>query len=550
MAKHFLYLTNDRLVAILWQKGRIVARESFPPGEASLISFANYIAQHCAVPTHIVTDLVDEDFRVDSIPHLRGSDQAAVLSRKLGQLYRASSYRHAIIQGRESEGRRDDRVLFHAITNAELLKPWLAILESASVPVEGIYSSAVLSNRVLTRLDLNEPHTLLVTIVPDFGLRQTYFQRGQVKFSRITPIIYEEGQSVGALIAAETYRTWQYLDSLRHFNTGEALEVCMLIHARDRDMIADAIRPPPQLRYRFIDIEEAAKRVKLATPPTSSHAETLLTHIYADSPLQNHFAESGLRRFASYRRARIGLYAFTAATLAIGIAGTAFNLSEAALVSATIGTRNTELGRLQSEYQTITTSIRAEKATSEVVRDTSQFFNDQIRPQPAAPGTLLSELSTVIVEFPRVRLLQVVWTATADEKSAPAYVPVAPKGQLEVTSNSTPGAPGSTTQPASSFSNVAEAAVDPNPPLAGNKFHISIIDAAIAPYQGDFRDAIAEVERFNNALNRLPGLQASIESMPLDTRPAASLTATGKRTGTAPFEARFVVKVVRKVPSA
>jgi hypothetical protein len=550
MAKHFLYLTNDRLIAMQWNRGRIVARESFPPGEVSLASFATYIAQYKHLPTYVITDLVDEDFRIDTIPHLRGTDQASVLSRKLGQLYRASGYRHAVIQGREVEGRRDDRVLLHAITNAELLKPWLLVLESASVPIEGIYSSAVLSSRLLTRLNLAAPHTLLVTIVPDFGLRQTYFQNGHVKFSRITPIVYDEGQSVGSLIAAETYRTWQYLDSLRHFNAGEVLEVCMLIHARDQDMIADAIRPPPQLRYRFIDIEDAAKRVKLATPPTSSHAETLLTHVYADSALQNHFAEPTLRRFATYRRARMALYALTATVLTVGVVGTAFNLSEAANVSSAIAARDSELGRLQTEFQSINASIRAEKAASQVVRDTSQFFNDQIRPQPAAPVAMLSELSTVMSEFPRMRLLQVVWSATADEKTTPTYTPLSPKGQLEVTSNSNPNASGAVNSANNVPTNSIEKAADPNPVLSGNKFHISIIDAAITPYQGDLRDAIAEVERFNAAINRLPGLRANIESMPLDTRPAASLSATGKRTGTTPYEARFVIRVVRKVVGA
>ena len=83
------------------------------------------------------------------MPHLRGGDREAVLGRKMAQLYRASTFRHAIVQDREAEGRRDDRVLYHAITNPDLLKPWLVAIEQAEVPLEGIYSSAVLSVRLL-----------------------------------------------------------------------------------------------------------------------------------------------------------------------------------------------------------------------------------------------------------------------------------------------------------------------------------------------------------------------------------------------------------------
>jgi hypothetical protein len=115
--------------------------------------------------------------------------------------------------------------------------------------------------RLLKELAIVFEHTLLVTIVPDFGLRQTYFQNKQIKFSRLTPIIYHEGQSVGSLIAAETSRTWQYLDSQRYFAGGDSLEVCMMVHARDREMIADAIRTYPLLKYCFLDIEDVAAKI-------------------------------------------------------------------------------------------------------------------------------------------------------------------------------------------------------------------------------------------------------------------------------------------------
>lgn len=39
-------------------------------------------------------------------------------------------------------------MLYHAITNPDLVKPWLAALEHAEVPLEGVSSSAVLSVRL------------------------------------------------------------------------------------------------------------------------------------------------------------------------------------------------------------------------------------------------------------------------------------------------------------------------------------------------------------------------------------------------------------------
>src|SRR5690606_19179770 len=112
---------------------------------------------------------------------------------------------------------RDDRVLYVAVTNGEVLRPWLDALERARVPLAGIHSVAVFSTVLIEELDIELPHALLVTFTPGMSLRQTYFKEGEFRFSRLTPIDLEEGQALGAMVAEEAARTWQYLDSLRHF---------------------------------------------------------------------------------------------------------------------------------------------------------------------------------------------------------------------------------------------------------------------------------------------------------------------------------------------
>ena len=106
MAKHFLYLTNDKMIALTWQSGGIVERDVFSATDAESPEFADYLARHAALPTYLITDLIEEDFRIDTVPHLRGGDREAVLGRKMAQLYRASTFRHAIVQDREAAGRR------------------------------------------------------------------------------------------------------------------------------------------------------------------------------------------------------------------------------------------------------------------------------------------------------------------------------------------------------------------------------------------------------------------------------------------------------------
>ncbi len=548
MAKQFLYLTNDKLVALVWKGGAIVERDVFGSAELASAAFTQYIAKHREISTYVITDLIEEDFRLDTVPHLRGNDQDAVMGRKLAQLYRASPFRHGIIQGREPEGRRDDKVLYHAVTNPELLKPLLATLESANVPLEGIYSSAVLSGRLLQALNAFFKHTLLVTIVPDFGLRQTYFQNKLIKFSRLTPIIFDDGQPVGQLIAAETSRTWQYLDSLRFFASGETLEVSILVHARDRQMVTDAIRTYPLIQYRFLDIDEVAAKLKLKPAPVSSHAEELLVHLYAQSRIENHFATPEQRRFGLFKRARFGLFALTAGILLAGSAGAAFNLYQASRISNEIDRRTDMTKPLQSEYRTVVNEISKQTAASETVRDASGFFNQYMRPATAAPGDFVREYSQAFAEFPNIQLLQLVWVPAADVNVTPAFTASTAVGASALQSASKAGnaiaggaAPNVPAPPPQASQPVNEL----DPPLSDAKFQTLIVEAAVSPFDGDYRKATNDINLFVARINQIPGVMATTLTEPLDVGTKAAITAIDNAQPVTRADARFVLKLVR-----
>ena len=86
MARHFLYLTNTRLVSLITQRGRIVSRREFAVAGAGATAFERYLAGLANAPTHLFTDLAEEDFRLDTVPHVGTGDREAITSRKLSQM--------------------------------------------------------------------------------------------------------------------------------------------------------------------------------------------------------------------------------------------------------------------------------------------------------------------------------------------------------------------------------------------------------------------------------------------------------------------------------
>ncbi|HET9010524.1 MAG TPA: hypothetical protein VFN38_01855 [Gemmatimonadaceae bacterium] len=533
--RHFPYLTNTRMVSLVSQRRRIVARREFAVSGAGAQAFEHYLANLKDVPTQLFTDLAEEDFRLDTIPHVGARDRDAILQRKLTQIFRNTPYRHALLQGREPEGRRDDRVFYTAITNPELLRVWLEMLERLRVPLEGIHSAAMFSGVLLEELDLVFAHTLLVTFTPGDAMRQSYFRDREIKFSRITPIDLEEGQSLGTMIAEETTRTWQYLDSLRNFAPEDRLEVCILVHPNDRRVVEPELRNFAQLQYHVLDIEQVAQKLGLKPAPLDSTAEEVMVHLFLLRRAENHFAGEELRRHATLRRARIALTQVSLALVAASIAWAGWNLAPALKATEADLRVTQQVAALDRENNEILKSLPSFGVGGSTMRDAVSFYNGAIRGFPTLAGFVVP-LSGVLREHPAVRVTQLAWLATDDAKATPRLARTLPREAPPVRSTAkAPEAP------------VAAVPDDaPNPPFAGGRYEVALIEGSLRVPANDFRGALAEVEKLAADIARVEGFHADVVEGPLDVSPTQQIQGRLTERGAATMETRFVLRVVRE----
>jgi len=535
--KHFLYLTNTRLVSLVTKGKRIVSRREFAVAGAGASAFERYLAGMTGVPTHIFTDLIEEDFRLDTIPHVGSRDREALLARKLGQIFRNTPYRHALLQGREAEGRRDDRVMYTAVTNPEVLRVWLEIIERLGIPLEGIHSAAVFSGVMLDELDLLFPHTLLVTFTPGDAMRQTFFRNREIKFSRLTPIDLEEGQTLGTMIAEETTRTWQYLDSLRHFSQDDRLEVCILVHKNDRPAIESALRDFAQLQYRLVDIEQVAQKLGLKPPPLDSTAEEVLVHLFLMRRGENHFASPEMRRHATQRSARLAVTQAAAGIVVASLAWGGWNISRVFQSNEADQRLAQQLSSINREYEDITKSLPSFGVGGSTMRDAVTFYNGSIRGFPTVTD-FLAPLSTVLRGHPEVRLAQISWQVSDDPKAAPR-ISVTPSGEAPPV-KALAKAGNAPTPP------VSDDNANANPPFAGARYEVAMMEATVRVANNDFRGAMTEVERLAADIGRLEGFRAEVVESPLDMSPSLALQGRHAERESASMQPRFVLRIVRE----
>lgn len=543
--RHIVYLTNEKLVSLVARGARIARREEFPVSGAGHDAFEAHVKALRKLPTHIITDLAEEDFRLDTVPHLRGGDRDAVLARKLGQVFRATPYRHAFPQGREPEGRRDDRVLFTAITNAEVLRPWVEVLERLKVPVEGIHSSAVFSGRLLAEMQIAPLHALLVTFTPGDAVRQTYFREREVKFSRLTPLLQEEGQTLGGLLAAETARTWQYLDSLRYFAPTDKLEVVVVVHPKDRPAVEPALRDVDQIAYRLLDIEQVAARIGMKPPPAGSSAEELLAHLFLRRRAENHFAPPELRRYSVLRATRNAIYGAAAALLAAGLAFGGWNL--------TFGLQERErnlqtTARIEAggrELEEINRALPTSGVGGPGMRETVAFYNNSLRAYPTVAAFLVP-ISLVLDRYPKVRLTQVVWQAADDEKVMPQFSPIFPRGSPPIKTaakGAEPATPGA--RPAPRPAPVQAVPGAGGPAFSSGRQAVAILEGTVKVDGIAYREALAQVEALVADLGRIPGYRASLIDSPFEITTRAAIQGKLLDRDAEASEARFALKVSR-----
>ena len=180
-----LFLSVNRLHAQYMEGRKIVLQHDFLDTTEGRESFASFLqTEKC--PTYLLTDLIEEDFRHEIVPHLTGSNLAALLQRKFEQFYRGTPFQQATPLERQKTGRRDVDMLFSALTNPSLITPWLNILLAQKTPLAGIYSVPHISVPLVKEHPSN--HLLLISWEKFSGLRQTYFSKHRLQISRLTRV--------------------------------------------------------------------------------------------------------------------------------------------------------------------------------------------------------------------------------------------------------------------------------------------------------------------------------------------------------------------------
>ena len=516
--KLLICVSAQRATAAHWRAGTIIAMEQFEHDDRGLAGFRDFLGPFSNVPVFMMVDAVEEDYRFETLPHSRGSERGQMVSRKLKQHYRNTPYMGAWLQGRETAKRRDDRYLFSALTNPDIVADWLRLIGAQDLPLAAVYLLPMVSASLLETLQVKAAN-LLVAAQHSGGLRLTFFRDRQFRLSRLTRGDGAKSVDPVKLFAGEISNTRLYLHALRTATLDEHLTVLLLDRNDELEQVATAItHENPALDCVRASRAEIASKLRMDEQLLASTPDALYLQLLGMKPPAGNIAPVtatvGYRRY----RARHAIYAGCAGLAAAAMLWSAVNGWRAYGISSQAADIAAEISRQEALYQQITRAFPPAPTNGENLKRAVELAK-AIRESTRDPVPVMTLVSQALQSSPEIFLRDFGWRYSTT---------VIDKGGETIAAPAT----GTKTAPAAAA-----------PPRVQSAY----VSGEIRPFRGDYRAAIASINTLAARLRTNP-LVAEVRTtkMPLNVSPTAVLSDNTLESRTDAATAEFELVIVLK----
>lgn len=513
--KRFFYVTQDALS--VWQRDRTALTEevSFQSSEAGYELFSAYLDKSESGRSLMLVDVIEEEFATDTIPDLSGSDRRGLISRRLLKRFARTPYRLGTFQGKSRRASDRYNVIFSAITNHELVDPWLAIIDEHKTPLAGITSAPLVAADLLREFRKPAENALFLTRHQGGRLRQVFMKSGQVVSARLSRMAPDDSGAPGELLASEIAQSRKYLERTRLLSYSDPLDVYLIART---EFAEAAFKDDSGIDFQLHIIEpsEAAEKLGISEDVRELNLEVLYLAKAARKLARSDYTPGNRTNYSQLlmlRHSLIGLTTAMAVASSI-VAGT--YLTRAILLRNAMQTIESQITRMEETYRRENEEfepIRADSHEMKLAVDTGDYILRNTLPI----DWVLREVGKVINEYPDLFLGHVGWEIETNDV-----------GQNNSARRGTADRP----------------LPVPIPGIVGVSANVN---GEIRPYDGDLRGAFARIDELAAQLRSDTRFdRVSVIEYPIDARPAASVSGEIRRQG-APLTASFKLSMTMRI---
>jgi hypothetical protein len=409
--KIILSANNASLMVGVWRFGKLKFFNIFQNDEQGHEAFRHFLQRTQNTNIYFLADALEEDYRLESLPHTRGRDRNGLLERKLNQIYRGHALRTALFLKRDKEQAKSDHFLFMALNNAEFMQSWLSIVEAEQAPLAGVYLFSMVAPFLAKRLKLNIPHIILTEKLST-GLRQSYLQNGDLRLSRFVPFSNGDINPPLSFYLAETEKARLYLSTQRYLSkdTEVTIAIPSLDHAQqalckqieDQGQVCLSANLSPLIKSLGLDKALADK-----TP------ELIRMDLVAKSRLVTSLAMPKLTKYYRINLIRESLNLATTATLAIGLIVSSFYFQQEFSQKSEQEDLIAQTKHQQQLYEQVAKDFPITPLPSNELQLAVEL-NQRIKDYQRLPDRMMQIISNAMAKAPEVQINRLFWAQTND----------------------------------------------------------------------------------------------------------------------------------------
>lgn len=536
--KLVLCATAKNLLAGIWRAGKLQTHQVFMNDDAGHQAFSVFLAQFPATPVYLIADAVEEDYRLESVPHATGPANRELIERKLNQFYRGLEYRTAHFVNRESDKRKDDKYLFVALNNDDFLQDWIAAIQSVEVQLVGIYLLSMLSQVLIQQLKFAEPHVLLCE-KSSSGLRQTYLHNGSLRLSRLVPNVPSEASQLGYFYLDEIEKTRLYLISQRFITRETSLSLMLVSADGGAQEICQGISQESGLVCSDVNVSPFANKLGLSTSLIQKMPELLQMQLLASGHVVDNLAPAPLTKQYQFGKIKSAIRIATVVLAVLGLSASAWVFEQGLDHKYAMDQAKQDTLIQQQRYDEVAKNFPVTPISATDLK-TAVELDRSIAAYPKSPRRIMQVVSAALEQstqnkqdqqgtLDRVQLNRLRWVLTNDAN-------LKDDDKLMTSPVSAGNAQANATQ------NVA---TDPN-----QLKELSFVSAEIAGFNGDYRGALNTVNRFISNL-KADKRVAAVEVLQEPVNMSSYVDLQGSTTdeqSTQRQPALFKLKVILKAP--
>ena len=416
--KRIFYYSGYRLTVFQWHKEKLVARHAFNPGEQGIDKFRAYLLATDNIPTRILVDLIEEDFKKETVPHVGSADRKSIVSRLVERHYRKSrDYTYSIVLGRNSHGRKDDILLYSVLSNPDILEQWLEPIRETQTAISGIWSLPLLSHRLFNKLNIKASNAILVSQQVPSNIRQSFFKNGQFQTSRSAVINLDEA-SIGEYISTEVDQTIRFLSNQRQVGFDEKIDIYILCRSSDLHDIKTQCLNTNLFQYHFHTIE-SINALFSCTADNIDNCSDINSYVCACEKLPvGHYGNKALFYNFYMHQASKALYALSALLFIFSFIFSFSLFSQSRNLNDESEALQQKTKQINIQYKDKLSHLEQKLAQTKMMKSSVLFSERVISTKKISPQNFMVDVSKILMhpDIRNTRITNIKWHLTQSNK--------------------------------------------------------------------------------------------------------------------------------------